>query len=210
MCIPPRFPGFETSMKLFSPAAERNGQYIVGVLKKYFGANHSVVEVAAGTGQHAVLFAEELRAQWQPTDASPDAVASINAYRIEAKLSNLAAAKRFDVVRDKWPFGLVDGIVNINMIHISPWQACEQLVTVAEKAVVSDGYLIFYGPFLEDDLPTAPSNVDFDRSLQMQNPAWGVRRKEAVRSLCEGHGFDFVERVELPANNLSLVFRRRP
>ena len=168
-----------------------------------------VLEVASGTGQHAAFFARELPGViWQPSDADPGALASIDAYRAEGGLPNLRAPIVLDASSSEWPAARADVVVSINMIHIAPWAACEGLVRGASRILAPGGVLFLYGPFrVAGELP-APSNVAFDASLRGRNPAWGVRELDDVTALCAAAGLGREAVVGMPANNLSVVFRR--
>ena len=146
---------------------------------------------------------------WQPTDIDPEALASIEAHRAAANAPNLRAPIELDVTAPAWPVTHADAVVSINMIHISPWTAAQGLDGRRRTAAAAGGVLYLYGPFKENGVHTAPSNAAFDASLKARDPQWGVRDIGDVRALADSHGFDFVERVAMPANNLSLVFRRR-
>jgi cyclopropane fatty-acyl-phospholipid synthase-like methyltransferase len=169
-----------------------------------------VLEIAAGAGEHAVYFAAALAAlQWQPTDADPGALASITAWRQHAGLDNLLPPLRLDASRpDTWPVRRADAIVAINMIHISPWSATAGLMAGAASVLPSGGGMFLYGPFIEADVPTAPSNLEFDQSLRRRDPDWGVRRLDDVVALGVTHGIGLSERLTMPANNLVLVLRK--
>jgi SAM-dependent methyltransferase len=201
----PAFPAAQ-----LSPAVARNRDPILAVLRRHLPAQGTVLEIAAGTGEHAAYFAPHFaRLTWQPTDVDPDALASIEAHRAAADVPNLRAPIALDVMAPAWPIERADAVLSINMIHISPWTAAQGLVTGAAKLLAAGGVLYLYGPFKENGVHTAPSNAAFDASLRARDPRWGVRDTGDVRDLADGHGFDFVERVAMPANNLSLVFRRR-
>ena len=145
---------------------------------------------------------------WRPTDPDPRALASIAAWR-EQGPPNLLAPLELDAGRpETWPVDAADAIVCINMIHISPWAATEGLVAGAARLLSADGVLVTYGPYLEDEVPTAPSNLAFDASLKSRDPAWGLRRRQDLEALAAGHGLALDARVAMPANNLCLVFRR--
>jgi hypothetical protein len=193
-----------------SPSTGRNRDPILGVLRPRLPASGLVLEVAAGAGEHAVYFAAAFPAlQWQPTDPDPEALASIAAWRQQAGLDNLLPPLSLDAAQpDTWPVKRADAIVAINMIHISPWSATAGLMSGAAHALPSGGVLFLYGPFIESDVPTAPSNVEFDLSLRRRNPEWGIRRLDDLTALGAAHGLSLSERIAMPANNLILVFRR--
>ncbi|MDO9487764.1 MAG: DUF938 domain-containing protein [Sphingomonadaceae bacterium] len=191
-----------------SPSAERNRDPILAVLRRVLPAEGRVLEIAAGTGEHAVHFASALPGlSWQPTDPDADSRRSIAAWRAEAELPNLLPPLELDVTRD-WPIGEVDAIVCINMLHISPWAATSALMAGAGARVTQGGVLFVYGPFRRPGVPTAPSNEAFDQSLRSRDPAWGLRDLDVVEAEARGQGLMLREVVEMPANNLSLVFER--
>lgn len=195
---------------LLSPAVARNRDPILAVLRRYLPEQGTVLEIASGTGEHAAYFAPQFpHLIWQPSDIDPDALASIEAHRAAAGAANLRAPIALDVTAAAWPVTRADAIISINMIHISPWAAAQGLMAGALWLLPEGGVLYLYGPFKENGAHTAPSNAAFDASLRARDPAWGVRDLGDVRALADRHGFDFVERVAMPANNLSLVFRRR-
>jgi hypothetical protein len=173
-------------------------------------ASGLVLEVAAGAGEHAVYFAAAFAAlQWLPTDADAEALASIAAWRRQAGLDNLLPGLRLDAARpDTWPVKHADAIVAINMIHISPWLATAGLMAGAARCLPPGGGLFLYGPFIEEGVPTAPSNVQFDQGLRQRNPDWGIRRLDDLVALGARHGLGLSERLAMPANNLILVFRK--
>jgi hypothetical protein len=169
-----------------------------------------VLEIASGTGEHAVHFAAALpRLNWQPTDPDAEALASIAAWRDRAKLPNLLPPVRLDVTAKLWPVDWADAVVCINMIHISPWSATEALMAGVAKVTAPSGVLFLYGPYKEGGRHTAPSNEAFDADLRARNPAWGVRDLDDVRAMAARYGLVFEERVAMPSNNLSVIFRRR-
>jgi SAM-dependent methyltransferase len=193
-----------------SPAVARNRDPILAVLRRYLPEQGTILEIASGTGEHVAYFAADLpHLTWQPTDADPNALASIEAHRAAANAPNLRAPLTLDVTTPAWPIDTADAVVSINMIHISPWAAAQGLIAGAARLLAPERVLYLYGPFKENGIHTAPSNAAFDANLRASDPQWGVRDVDDVRALAESHGFDFVERVAMPANNLSLVFRRR-
>ena len=194
---------------LSSPATARNRDHILEVLREHLPATGLVLEIAAGAGEHALYMATHLPGlTWQPTDPDPQALASIAAWR-ETGPPGLLAPLELDAARpDSWPIRAADAIVCINMIHISPWAATEGLFAGAARLLPADGVLITYGPYLEDDVQAAPSNLAFDGSLKSRNPAWGIRRRKDLEALAARHGLALAARMAMPANNLALVFRR--
>jgi SAM-dependent methyltransferase len=196
-------------MKRHAPAAARNREPILRVLERVLPAEGTILEIGSGSGEHAVFAAPRLPGRrWQPTDADPEALASIEAWRDEHPAENLLAPLRFDAREWPWPFRALAAVVSINVIHISPWEVCEALVEGAAEALRPDGVLYFYGPFKIDRRHTAPSNEAFDASLRTQDPRWGVRDLADVRRLAERHGMNERELVPMPANNFSVVFEK--
>jgi SAM-dependent methyltransferase len=193
-----------------SPSTARNREPILEVLRPRLPASGLVLEIAAGAGEHAVYNAAALPGlQWQPTDPDPEALASITAWRDHAALPNLLPPLRLDASDpDSWPVRHADAVVNINMIHISAWSAAQGLMAGAGRVLPAGGLLYLYGPYLETGVPTAHSNQAFDRSLRDRNSAWGLRRLDDVTALAAAQGLQFVERIAMPANNLSVVFRK--
>jgi SAM-dependent methyltransferase len=196
-------------VKRHAPATERNRRPILEVLRPLLRDGALVLEVASGTGQHAAFFAGELPGVvWQPSDADPDNLASIEAWRGEAALANLREAVVLDATAEWWPIARADAVVCINMIHIAPWAACEGLVRGAGRVLGEGGVLHLYGPFRIGGALPAPSNVAFDASLRARDPAWGVRELDEVTALAGAQGLVREAVVAMPANNHSVVFRR--
>jgi SAM-dependent methyltransferase len=195
-------------MKLFAPATERNREPILEVLRRVLPDSGTVLEVASGSGEHAVYFAAHLpHLAWQPSDLDDDAIGSIAAWRADDGTDNLKAPLRLDARQSVWPLADLDAVVCINMVHIAPWAACEGLLQGAATALRPGAVLFLYGPYRVDGF-TAPSNVSFDLSLRERNPQWGVRELGDIRDTAGRCGFVFEEKVEMPANNLSVVLRR--
>ncbi len=193
-----------------APAALRNRDPILAVLRRVLPGRGLVLEVASGTGEHAVHFAAGLpELDWQPSDPEPEARDSILAHRALAGFSNLREPLALDAATWPWPVAQADAIVCINMIHIAPWSAAEGLMRGAGALLPAGGVLVLYGPFKEHGRHTAPSNVAFDEDLRARNAEWGVRDVLDVAELADGHGLRLLERVAMPANNLCLVFVRR-
>ncbi|PXW22482.1 DUF938 domain-containing protein [Paraburkholderia caballeronis] len=193
-----------------APAVERNAAPILDVLRRALPPTGLVLEIASGTGQHAAFFSAALPAiEWQPSDADPRARASISAWRAHSGLANLREPLDLDVRHLPWPVGAADAIVCINMIHIAPWAATEALMEGAGALLGAGGVLVLYGPYRRHGEHTAPSNAAFDEDLRMRNPTWGVRNMEAVEALAAAAGFDSEPCIAMPANNFSLVFRKR-
>jgi len=194
--------------RLYAPAAARNRAPILDVLRRHFPSRGLVLEVASGSGEHVVHFAGAFPdLLFQPSEQDPDGRASIDAWRAELALPNVRPAIALDATAKTWPVDAADALLCINMIHIAPWAAAEGLVRGAARVLAPDGVLYLYGPFKREGRHTAPSNAAFDRGLRLQNPAWGVRDLEAVATLAQAHGFAPPAIEQMPANNLSLVFR---
>lgn len=195
---------------LASPATARNREPILGVLKAHMPARGAVLEIAAGSGEHAVAFAGALPGLvWTPSDPSAAARASIAAWSGMANLPNLRPALALDVLDEAgWPEGPFNAVICINMIHISPWAATEGLMKLAGRALTVGGLLATYGPYRETGVPLAPSNAAFDESLKARDPAWGLRDRDEVAAAAKAEGLALTRRVEMPANNLMLLFRR--
>ena len=199
-----------TDRRLFSQACERNREPIREVLASALPAEGTLLEIASGTGMHAVYLSRALPAwTWQPSDADPEALASIEAWREAEGAANLRPPVRIDVTEDDWPVGSVDAVFNANMIHISPYASAEGLMRGVGRGLRAGGRLALYGPFKIDGAHTAESNARFDESLRARDPRWGVRDLEAIVALADAAGLDHDGRVEMPANNLTLLFTRR-
>lgn len=198
------------SIKQHAPATLRNREPIAEVLAQELPASGTVLEIAAGTGEHAVFFADRFPAlTWQPTDPSGEALESIAAYRAEYLGTNIAAPLLLDAAApESWPVDEAAAILCINMVHISPWEATQGLFRGAARLLGSSGGpLILYGPYIEQGVATAPSNLDFDSSLKSRNPLWGLREAEALDGLAAQHGMARSARHALPANNIMLIYR---
>ena len=196
--------------RITSASSARNTSPILGVLKAHLPARGRVLEVACGSGEHALAFSWALRGvEWTPSDLDPAALESTEAWRAEGP-ENLQVPIRLDV-RDEttWPTGPFQAVYCANMTHISPWAATEGLMRLAGRVLTNPGGLLaLYGPYLEVDVETAPSNLAFDESLRSRDPDWGLRRREDVTALARDQGLAFTLRVAMPANNLMLLFRR--
>lgn len=196
-------------VKRFAPAAERNREAILEVLRGVLPARGLVLEVASGSGQHAVAFAKEFPAlEWQPTDADPAAIASIARYRFDAGLPNLKPPLSLDAAGESWPLAHADAVVCINMLHISPWAASVGLFRGAARLLAPGTPLVLYGPFVVDGSFVAESNVAFDAELRERDPRWGLREVREVERAASEAGFSLEALVPRPANNHVLVFRR--
>jgi hypothetical protein len=192
-----------------SPAAERNKQPILDVLTRVLPARGTVLEVASGTGQHAVHFARGLPAlTWQPTEPDAALRAALSERVAAAALPNLGMPEPFDVLDSAAPAVKPAAIVCINMIHIAPWAATEGLFRHASRLLPAAAPLILYGPYKLDGKHTAPSNEVFDASLRSRDSRWGVRDLAEVRAVGAAHGLSFRELVPMPANNFVVVFAK--
>ena len=194
-----------------SEAAERNKAPILDILRRILPGEGVVVEIASGSGQHVAHFAAELPGLiWQPSDANPALLNVITARALAAGLKNIRPAVELDVTNSPWPVTDVDALVCINMLHISPWTSTLALFSGAKNVLAPAGVLFLYGPYRRDGRHTAPSNAAFDESLRTRNTKWGIRDLEEVSRIAEANGFLLEEIVLMPANNLSVVFRRQP
>jgi hypothetical protein len=198
----------------FAPAAARNRAPILEVLRRVLPDSGVVLEIASGSGEHLTFFAMQLPgSRFQPSDPDPEARRSIAAWTRACEVTNVRPPLSIDVSQENWAAGEgvleVDAILNINMIHIAPWSACQGLMRGAGELLGEGAPLVLYGPYRRADRPTAPSNRVFDQSLRSRNPDWGLRELETVESCASEQGLALAEVVEMPANNLTLVFRRR-
>jgi SAM-dependent methyltransferase len=209
----------EADGRLDAPAFHRNHAPIWSVLSRHLGAlSGDVLEVGSGTGQHVVAFARDTPGiVWWPSDPNDAHLRSIAAWRAHAGLHNVRAPMRLDLLAPDWgidrALGLpaeLSAIVCLNVLHIAPWGVAEGLLRGAARLLRPDGRLFVYGPFMRDGRHTAPSNAAFDQSLRAGNPEWGVRDTRDLGALAERFGLRLAEIVEMPANNLVLVFDRQP
>ena len=192
-----------------APAALRNREPIAEVLGEWLPERGVVLEIASGTGEHAVFFAERFpELEWQSSDVHPDALASIEAWRSAADLPNVRPPLVIDASKPDWPIERADAVLSINMVHISPWSSALGLIDGAARLLPASGPLILYGPWLTDDIPTAPSNLAFDADLKARDPEWGLRRVEDFAAAAEQRGLQLLETRQMPANNLMLLLRK--
>ncbi|MDB5930645.1 MAG: hypothetical protein JWR60_2352 [Polaromonas sp.] len=200
----------------FSPAADRNKQPLLEILRRVLPERGSALEIASGTGQHAAWFAGGLPGwTWQPTDAEPRALASIAAWTAQQGLGNVRPPLLLDVMAPRWLAGdgasgaapVFDAIFCANMLHISPWETCAALMRGSARHLAPGGVLITYGPYLEDGVPTSAGNLAFDQGLRQQNPAWGIRHRQDVEQQAALAGLRLTRRYAMPANNLLLIWR---
>ncbi len=198
-------------MKAFSPAAERNQGPIFEVLEPFLSAQAKVLEIASGTGQHADYFCEKRPdIMWQTCDPDPTSFASLMSYYAEGKHEGLQKPIAWSVL-ETMPLELqrtFDAVVNINMIHISPWEACLALLDHSKIFLAKGGILFLYGPYFITSRETAASNLAFHQSLQERDPRWGLRELDRVKAEAEARGLTWLKTVDMPANNVSVLFRK--
>ena len=198
-------------MKRHAPATERNRDPIAAVLREVLPATGLVLEVASGTGEHSAYFARLFPGlDWQPSDPDSVALTSIEAWAADEGLPNLRAPVELDAAGGTWPIGRSDALLCVNMVHISPWRATLGLFRGAGRVLGPGAPLILYGPYRREGVATAPSNEAFDESLQARDPEWGLRLLEGVAAEALKVGFAIERVVEMPANNITAVFRKTP
>ena len=204
----------EGDVRLHAPATQRNRDPILDVLRDVLPPSGTVLELASGSGEHIIHFAECLpRLNWQPSDLDTAALASIEARRQLSKLPNLLRPIALDVTMDVWDLpndaGDLVGVLATNLIHIAPWEACEGLIQGAAARLSSYGVLYFYGPFKRNGRHTATSNQSFDDMLRRHDPEWGVRDLDSVIERAGHFGLALDRIVVMPSNNLSVILRHR-
>lgn len=198
-----------SDVKRQAPAAARNVGPIGEVLTDWVPHAGTVLEIASGTGEHALAFARIFPdLDWQPSDRDPQALASIAAWREEHGTPNLLPPIVIDAATTPWEVSRADAILTINMAHISPWASTIGLLDEAERLLGKGAPLIFYGPWLSGDIDTASSNLAFDESLRSRDARWGLRRVESLVEEAHKRGFGLAEKRAMPANNLMLLLRR--
>ncbi|MCP2017058.1 MAG: DUF938 domain-containing protein [Erythrobacter sp.] len=196
-------------MKRHAPATARNSEPLAGVLAEELPASGLVLEIASGSGEHAVFLARRFPALgWQPSDRDAEALASVDAWAAEGGCANLRPAIALDAAQADWPIAAADAALCVNMVHISPWDAAVGLFAGAGRILASGAPLVLYGPFIEPEQETAASNLAFDQSLKQRNPEWGLRDLTDLDALAADHGLRRTARHAMPANNLALVYRR--
>jgi SAM-dependent methyltransferase len=199
-----------TDHRRYAPATQRNRDAILAVLTRHLPARGLVLELASGSGEHIVHFASALPGlEFQPSDPDDASRASIDAWIAAAGGANLRRAIAVDAAAANWPIEAADAVLCINMIHIAPWRAARGLIEGAARVLALGGVLYLYGPYRREGRHTAPSNAEFDLDLRARNAEWGVRDLEAVAALAAASGFSTPLVEPMPANNLSLIFRRR-
>jgi hypothetical protein len=198
-----------TDHRQYAPATIRNHDFILDVLRDVLPMTGVILEIASGSGEHVVHFARNFPSlAFQPSDPESDALRSISAWVKAADVANVRAPIVLDVSQSPWPIASAEGIICINMIHISPWDAAVGLIRGAAATLPPGSPLYLYGPYKRKGFATAPSNQAFDRNLRDRNPTWGLRDLEAVAAIAQSAGFSVPAVTEMPANNLSVVFRR--
>jgi hypothetical protein len=196
-------------MRLRYPATARNREPLIAALRPHLPANGVVLEVASGSGEHAVFLGAALpELRWQPSDPDPACRASIAAWVEHEGLLNVAPPLDLDASAWPWPRPHADAVLCVNMIHIAPWEAAQGLLRGAAEVLPAGGPLLLYGPFVVDG-DTAPSNREFDASLRARDPRWGVRELRDVERQARAHGLELAAQIPMPANNLTVVLRRR-
>jgi len=199
-----------TDARLHAPAAQRNRDPILAVLRKVLPLSGTVLEVASGSGEHVIHFARHLPdLTFQPSDANVDNLRSVAAWVASSNVPNILPPLHLVTTAQSWPIAAADAVICINMIHIAPWAAAEGLMRGAATLLAPGAPLCLYGPYMRGGEHTAESNRDFDRQLRAQDPAWGIRDLAAVADLAGAAGFGAPEVFDMPANNLSVVFRRQ-
>ena len=203
------YEGASAGARRSAPAALRNREPIAQVLKEWLPASGLVLEIASGTGEHAVYFAGHFaELTWQPSDIHPGALASIAAWRAASGLANVLDPLNLDAASISWPVKHADAVLSINMVHISPWASALGLIGGAARLLQPGAPMILYGPWLKADVPTAPSNVAFDADLRRRNPEWGLRKVEEFAQAAAERGLELEQVRLMPANNMMLLFRR--
>lgn len=200
----------ESDLRQFAPATERNREHILSILQRVLPTSGTVLEIGSGSGEHAVYFAQALNTlEWQPSDATPAALASIQGWIDHHGAGNVLAPLTLDIRAPQWPLQQADAVVCINVIHYSPWESTPALFAGAARILPVGGTLYLYGPYRREGRHTAPSNEAFDNWLKGIDPTFGVRDLEAVEAEAAACGLDLEEVISMPANNLSLVLKRR-
>jgi hypothetical protein len=193
----------------YAPATVRNRDFILDVLRDVLPMTGVILEIASGSGEHVVHFARNLPSlAFQPSDPEPEALLSVAAWVKAVQVTNVRAPIVLDASQPPWPIASADGIICINMIHISPWDAAVGLISGAAAILPRGSPLYLYGPYKRKGFATAPTNQAFDQNLRDRNPTWGLRDLEAVAAIAQSVGFAVPTVTEMPANNLSVVFRR--
>lgn len=208
-------PGGGADARQFAPATTRNREAILAVLDRVLPDQGTILEIGSGSGEHAIYFAPRLAGRhWLPSDAAPDKRMSIAAWMQAEPADNILKPVNINTTEHHWtierviPTPRIVAIFSANMIHIAPWRACLGLMAGAGRILKPGQILVLYGPFFREGVQTAASNESFDDRLQVENPEWGLRDLEVVADAAASQGLDLAEVVEMPANNLSVIFRR--
>ena len=210
----PSFPPYNVGdlgqgVKRKAPAAARNVGPIGDVLQDWLPQSGMVLEIASGTGEHALAFSRRFSTlEWQPTDPDPAALASIAAWQADGP-ANLRSPVQLDVCERDWPVAAADAILCVNMVHISPWETSIGLLDGAARLLATNGPLILYGPWIEEGVETAASNLAFDQDLRARDPRWGLRKVEVFAVEANSRGFFLADRRAMPANNVMLKFQAK-
>ena len=202
-----------TGEKRYAPAAARNREPVLSVLRDILPERGKVLEIGSGSGEHTAFLAPHFPAlEWQPSEADLDAFPSIIGWAQSATITHpevtIHPPVLLNTCEPSWPVEQADAVISLNMIHISPWESCEGLMAGAGRILTGSGVLYLYGPFMQNGGHTAPSNAEFDASLRQRDTRWGVRNLEDIIALAGKHGLRHDQTVTMPANNLSLVFVR--
>ena len=196
-------------VKKYSPATIRNRDPILGVLENTLPVNGLVLEIASGSGEHAAYFAPRLQGlTWQPSAPNPESRASISSWAEETMSNNLLTPIDLDVLVNPWPVPYADAIICINLLHISPWAVTKSLMAGAARTLRTGGVLYLYGPFKIDGEHTSMTNHAFHKSLKMRDAQWGIRDLAKVIFEAKTHGLRHTQRIQMPANNQSIIFER--
>lgn len=198
-----------SGMRRSAPAALRNREPIAEVLREWLPDSGLVLEIASGTGEHAVHFAECFpKLEWQPSDIHADALTSVEAWRRDSGLANVLDPLTLDASSPDWPIDRADAVLSINMVHISPWDSALGLLDGARRLLPPGAPLIMYGPWITSAFDTASSNLEFDQNLRARDPEWGLRSVEDFAAAAAERGLKLKQTRTMPANNLMLLFLR--
>ena len=196
-------------IKLKSPACTKNQAFILEVLKEHIAPKAKILEVASGSGEHAAYFTTHMHGWcWQPSDINGDAIQSIQSYRDESNQNNFLEPLKLSTRDKEWSIGQFDAAFCCNMIHISPWESSVGLFNHMARHLLPGGAFIIYGPFFQNNIETAPSNLKFDNQLRTMNSAFGIRNLADITNLAHHYGFSQIAIHKMPANNLTVIFRK--
>lgn len=205
----------ESGVRRHARAAERNWEAILAVLQEAMPAPGTILEIGSGSGQHGTWFAPAFpRHRWAPTDIDPGALASIDAWASESQAENILPSRSLNAAAEDWPVAEIASdlvaMFSANMIHVAPWSACLGLLAGAGRLLPAEGILFLYGPFLRDGKAVTENDVEFDRSLRARESSWGLRDLGEVIAGAKNEGLELYRQVDMPAGNLSLIFRPAP